>query len=51
MLNDHDPDRVDRFIALDHRNHNRFVGDGREANRLFWRGFSVQRLRDQLRAA
>jgi predicted ester cyclase len=39
MLNDHDPDLVDRFIAPDYRNHNPFVGDGREANRQFWAGF------------
>jgi steroid delta-isomerase-like uncharacterized protein len=39
MLNEHDPDRVDRFVALDYRNHNAFVADGREANRQFWAGF------------
>jgi steroid delta-isomerase-like uncharacterized protein len=39
MLNEHDPDRVDRFVARDYRNHNVFVGDGREANRKFWAGF------------
>jgi steroid delta-isomerase-like uncharacterized protein len=39
MLNEHDPDLVDRFVAADYRNHNAFVGDGREANRRFWAGF------------
>jgi steroid delta-isomerase-like uncharacterized protein len=39
MLNEHDPDQVDRFVARDYRNHNVFVGDGREANRQFWAGF------------
>jgi steroid delta-isomerase-like uncharacterized protein len=39
MLNEHDPDLVDRFVAPEYRNHNAFVGDGREANREFWAGF------------
>lgn len=39
MLNRHDPDMVDRFIATDYLNHNPFVGDGREANREFWADF------------
>jgi predicted ester cyclase len=39
MLNEHDPDLVDRFVAPDYRNHNTFVADGREANRTFWAGF------------
>ncbi len=39
MLNQHDPDLVDRFVAPDYRNHNAFVGDGREANRRFWAAF------------
>ena len=39
MLNEHDPDLVDRFVAPDYRNHNAFVPDGREANRQFWAGF------------
>jgi steroid delta-isomerase-like uncharacterized protein len=39
MLNKHDPDLVDRFVAADYRNHNVFVPDGREANRRFWAGF------------
>jgi steroid delta-isomerase-like uncharacterized protein len=39
MLNEHDPDLVDRFVAPDYRNHNTFVADGREANRKFWAGF------------
>jgi steroid delta-isomerase-like uncharacterized protein len=39
MLNSHDPDIVDRFVAVDYINHNAFVNDGREANRAFWAGF------------
>ena len=39
MLNQHDPDLVDGFVARDYRNHNTFVDDGREANRRFWAGF------------
>jgi steroid delta-isomerase-like uncharacterized protein len=39
MLNTHDPDLVDSFLATDYRNHNAFVDDGREANRQFWAGF------------
>ena len=39
MLNEHDPNLVDRFVAPDYRNHNAFVADGREANRKFWAGF------------
>ena len=39
MLNTHDPDLVDSFVASDYRNHNFFVDDGREANRRFWAGF------------
>ena len=39
MLNRHDPDVVDRFVAVDYVNHNRFVDDGREANRAFWAAF------------
>ena len=39
MLNEHDPDLVDRFVARDYVNHNVFVGDGLEANRKFWAGF------------
>jgi steroid delta-isomerase-like uncharacterized protein len=39
MLNSHDPDLVDSFVATDYRNHNAFVADGREANRQFWAGF------------
>ncbi|KLL11648.1 MULTISPECIES: ester cyclase [Protofrankia] len=36
LMNDHDPDAVDGFIAADYINHNPFVEDGREANRVFW---------------
>ena len=39
MLNEHDPDLVDRFVATDYRNLNFLVGDGREENRRFWAGF------------
>jgi steroid delta-isomerase-like uncharacterized protein len=39
MLNRHDPDAVDRFVAAEYINHNRSVGDGREANRAFWADF------------
>jgi steroid delta-isomerase-like uncharacterized protein len=39
MLNTHDPDLVDRFVAEDYINHNDFVDDGREGNRQFWGAF------------
>ena len=39
MLNTHDPDLVDRFVAEDYINHNVVVADGREANRQFWTAF------------
>jgi steroid delta-isomerase-like uncharacterized protein len=39
MLNTHDPDLVDRFVADEYRNHNAAVADGREANRQFWTMF------------
>ena len=39
MLNTHEPDLVDRFVAEAYRNHNAFVADGREANRQFWTAF------------
>jgi steroid delta-isomerase-like uncharacterized protein len=39
MLNSHDPDAVDRFVAVDYINHNAFVPDGREANRAFWAAY------------
>ena len=39
MVNSHDPDLVDRFVARDYVNHNDFVADGREANRQFWTAF------------
>ena len=39
MLNTHDPDLVDRFVAEDYVNHNAVVADGREANRQFWGAF------------
>src|SRR5947209_6158974 len=39
MLNRHEPDLVDHFVGETYRNHNAFVGDGREANRQFWTAF------------
>jgi steroid delta-isomerase-like uncharacterized protein len=39
MLNSHNPDLVDSFLATDYRNHNFIVDDGREANRQFWASF------------
>ena len=39
MLNDHDPDAVDGFVAVDYINHSEYVEDGREANRDFWSMF------------
>ena len=36
LMNGHDPDAVDGFIAEDYINHNFAVEDGREANRAFW---------------
>ena len=39
MINKHDPDAVDLFVAEDYVNHNAFVADGREANRQFWTAF------------
>lgn len=39
MLNTHNPDLVDQFVAEDYINHNVVVADGREANREFWTAF------------
>jgi steroid delta-isomerase-like uncharacterized protein len=39
MVNTHNPDLVDEFVAEDYVNHNAFVADGPEANRQFWRAF------------
>ena len=39
MLNEHDADAVDSFVATSYINHNPFVADGREANRAFWAAF------------
>ncbi|MET4780624.1 ester cyclase [Glaciihabitans sp. UYNi722] len=39
MLNTHEPDLVDEFVAEDYINHNPTVADGREANREFWTAF------------
>ncbi len=36
LMNRHDPDAVDGFVAEGYVNHNPFVDDGREANRAFW---------------
>jgi steroid delta-isomerase-like uncharacterized protein len=39
MHNTHRPDLVDRYVAVEYRNHNPFVADGREANRELWTRF------------
>jgi steroid delta-isomerase-like uncharacterized protein len=39
MMNRHEPDLVETFIAEDYVNHNPFIADGREANREFWRAW------------
>jgi steroid delta-isomerase-like uncharacterized protein len=39
MLNTHDPELVDAFVAEDYRNHNVVVPDGRAADRTFWAAF------------
>ncbi|MFG6476785.1 ester cyclase [Microbacterium sp. P06] len=39
MMNTHNADLVDLFIAEDYINHNVVVADGREANRKFWTMF------------
>ena len=39
MLNQHDPNAVEGFVAAGYINHNPFVADGREANRAFWAAF------------
>ena len=39
MLNNHDPDAVDGFVAAGYIDHDHFVADGREANRAFWSSF------------
>src|SRR5690348_9336355 len=36
MLNQHDPDAVEGFVAVGYINHNPRVEDGRQANRGFW---------------
>lgn len=36
MMNAHDPDAVDGFVAEQYVNHNSMVADGREANRALW---------------
>jgi predicted ester cyclase len=36
LMNGHNPDAVDGFIAEKYVNHNAHVEDGREANRAFW---------------
>ncbi|WP_433246270.1 ester cyclase [Streptosporangium sp. CA-135522] len=36
LMNGHDPNAVDGFVAQDYVNHNPYVEDGREANRAFW---------------
>ena len=39
MHNTHQPDLVDRYVAVEYRNHNPFVADGREPNRRLWTMF------------
>jgi steroid delta-isomerase-like uncharacterized protein len=39
MINTHNPDLEDRFLAEDYINHEDFVADGREANQQFWAAF------------
>jgi predicted ester cyclase len=39
MMNQHNPDGVDSFVAVDYINHNPLVEDGREGNRTLWRAF------------
>jgi predicted SnoaL-like aldol condensation-catalyzing enzyme len=39
MLNTHEPDMVNEFVAESYVNHNEFVADGRQANRQFGIGF------------
>ncbi len=39
LMNSHDPDLVDEFIAEQYVNHTPLVGDGRAANKEFWRGW------------
>ena len=36
LMNGHDPNAVDGFVAEDYINHNAYVDDGREANRAAW---------------
>lgn len=37
MMNEHNPDGVDSFVAIDYINHNPLVEDGREGNRALWK--------------
>jgi len=39
MINTHNPDLEDRFLAEDYINHEDFVADGRQANQQFWAAF------------
>lgn len=39
LMNGHDPDAVDGFVAEDYVNHNAWTDDGREANRALWTGW------------
>ncbi len=39
LMNGHDPNAVDDFIAEDYINHNTSTADGREANRGLWTGW------------
>ena len=44
MINTHNPDLEDRFLAEDYINHQDFVADGREANQQFWAAFFTGRM-------
>jgi steroid delta-isomerase-like uncharacterized protein len=39
MINTHNPDLIDRYVATDYIDHNVLASDGREAARQFWSGF------------
>jgi steroid delta-isomerase-like uncharacterized protein len=39
MINTHNPDLVDRYVATDYIDHNVMAADGREATRQFWTAF------------
>jgi steroid delta-isomerase-like uncharacterized protein len=39
LLNSHDAELVDQFVAEQYVNHNPHLADGRESNRQFWTAF------------